>query len=142
MPRNRGRVVTVIASLSLGGIGPTLTLDGGTSRADFARYLDEVLLPTLVPGTTIVLDNLSAHRPHAVRERVEAAGCTLHYLPAYSPDCNPIELAFSVMKAGLRREAVRERDGLPDAMLHELERITPTMAANWFRHCGYTGQAQ
>src|SRR5205085_5417500 len=92
VPRNRGRGVTVIASLSLGGIGPVLTLDGGTSHADFARYLDEVLLPTVPPGTTIIVDNLSAHRPTAVRERVAAAGCTLRYLPAYSPDFNPIEL--------------------------------------------------
>lgn len=142
VPRNRGRGMTVIASLSLAGIGPTMTLDGGTGRGDFARYLDEVLLPTLAPGTIIVLDNLSAHRPLAVRERIAAAGCTLRYLPAYSPDSNPIELGYGVMKIGLRRQAVRERDALPDAMLDELARITPMMAANWFRHCGYTAEAQ
>lgn len=142
VPRNRGRGVTVLASLSVAGIGPTMTLDGGTGHADFLQYLDAVLLPTLEPGTIIVLDNLSAHRPHAVRERIEAAGCTVRYLPAYSPDANPIELAFGVMKAGLRRRAVRGREQLPDAMLDELARITPAMASNWIRHCGYAGQAQ
>ena len=142
VPRNRGRGVTVIASLSLAGIGPTLTLDGGTGHADFARYLDEVLLPTLAPGTTIILDNLSAHRPLAVRERIAAAGCQVRYLPGYSPDYNPIELAFGVLKEGMRRRAVRERADLPEVMVEELATITPAMAANWFHHCGYTGQAQ
>ena len=142
VPRNRGRGVTVIASLSLSGIGPTMTLDGGTGHDDFARYLDEVLLPTLDPGATIVMDNLSAHRPRAVRERIEAAGCTVRYLPPYSPDFNPIELGFGVMKAGMRRREERDRAALPAAMAEELEQMTPEMAANWFRHCGYTGQAQ
>jgi transposase len=142
IPRNRGRGVTVIASLRLAGLGPSMTLDGGTGHDDFARYLDEVLLPTLAPGTTIIMDNLSAHRPRAVCERITAAGCTLHYLPAYSPDFNPIELGFGLMKAGLRQREIRDRADVPAAMLEELARITPEMAANWFRHCGYTPQAQ
>lgn len=142
VPRNRGPGVTVIASLSMAGIGPTMTLDGGTSHADFFHYLDAVLLPTLVAGTTIVLDNLSAHRPRAVRERITAAGCQVCYLPSYSPDLNPIELAFGVMKAGMRQRGVRRRADLPDAMQEELATITPAMAVNWIRHCGYTGQAQ
>jgi transposase len=119
-----------------------MTLDGGTSQADFARYLEQVLLPTLVPGTTIVLDNLSAHRPLAVRERIVAAGCQVCYLPGYSPDYNPIELAFGVMKAGMRQRGVRERADLAAAMVEELATITPTMAAHWIRHCGYTGPSQ
>jgi transposase len=129
----------VIASLSVDGIGPTMTLDGGTGHADFARYLGEVLLPTLAPGTTIVLDNLSAHRPKAVREQIEAAGCTVCYLPGYSPDLNPIELAFGPLKAGMRRRGVRARSALADAMLDELATITPQHAAAYFHHCGYLG---
>jgi transposase len=142
VPRNRGRGITVIASLSLAGIGPPMTLDGGTGHADFARYLDAVLLPTLAPGTTIVLDNLSAHRPQTVRARIEAAGCTVRYLPAYSPDLNPIELAFGPLKAGMRDRQVRERSALADAMLEELAAVTPAPAASYFRHCGFTVHAQ
>ena len=118
-----------------------MTLDGGTGHADFARYLDEVLLPTVEPGTTIVLDNLSAHRPKAVREKIAAAHCTVCYLPAYSPDLNPIELAFAPLKTGMQRRGIRERSALADAMVEELATITPALAASYFRHCGYTGHS-
>lgn len=142
VPRNRGRGITVIASMGLDGIGPTMTLDGGTGHADFAHYLDQVLLPHLNPGTTIVMDNLSAHRPKAVREKIEAAGCHVRYLPAYSPDLNPIELAFGSMKAAMRTQAIREREALGDAMVEALATVTPEAATSYFRHCGFTVYAQ
>jgi hypothetical protein len=119
-----------------------MTLEGGTGHADCARYLDAVLLPTLAPGTTIIMDNLRAHRPHAVRERIEARGCRVRYLPAYSPDRNPIELAVGPLQAAMQAREVRERAALGDAMVEELATVTAADAAAYFAHCGFTVHTQ
>ena len=93
-PRNWGKNVTLLSSMSIEGMGPSLAVEGATTRGVFETYLEGVLAPTLLPGQVVVMDNLSAHKGGRVREIVEERGCELLYLPPYSPDLNPIEEAF------------------------------------------------
>ena len=93
--RNRGKNTTLLSSMSLSGMGPSMVVEGGTNGAVFEGYLREVLVPALREGDVIVMDNLSVHKSERVRELVEGAGAQLIYLPPYSPDFNPIEEAFS-----------------------------------------------
>jgi transposase len=99
VPRNRGPVTTLLAGVSLAGMSPAMTVEGGTDTAVFATYLEHFLLPALHPGMVVVVDNVGAHQPDRIRELVAAAGCDLVFLPAYSPDLSPIEEAFSKIKA-------------------------------------------
>lgn len=111
-PRNRGKNTTLLASMTLSGMGPTLAVAGGTTKEVFEAYVERVLAPTLRPGQVVVLDNLAAHKGEEVRELVEARGCEVLFLPAYSPDYNPIEEAFSKIKGLLcarRRPAPARR---------------------------------
>ena len=94
VPRNRGKNTTLLASMSVEGMGPTLAVEGATDREVFEAYVEEVLAPSLRSGQIVVMDNLSAHKGHRVRELIEERGCELLYLPSYSPDLNPIEEAF------------------------------------------------
>ena len=94
VPRNRGSNTTLLASMSLEGMGPCLTVEGTTTTIVFEAYVEQVLAPSLKCGQIVVLDNLSAHKSERARELVEERGCQLLYLPAYSPDFNPIEEAF------------------------------------------------
>jgi transposase len=142
VPRNRGQATSVIASLTLAGIGPSLSVRGGTTGAVFLRYVCELLVPTLRAGQIVIVDNVGAHRPAAVREVIEAAGARLWYLPAYSPDFAPIEHAFSKCKAVLRRLEARTRDGLETAIASALATVTAADAHGWFRHCGYLPKEQ
>lgn len=137
VPRNHGQNTTLIAALRPDGIGPTLALDGAADGAAFRAYLRACLLPTLRPGQVVVLDNLSVHKGTAVRALVEAHGCRLLYLPAYSPDCNPIELAFAKLKEALRRDGARTRAALEVAIARALDAITPHDAHGWFAACGH-----
>jgi transposase len=105
VPRNRGPVTTLLAGVSLAGMAPAMTVQGGTDTAVFATYLERVLLPTLIPGQLVVVDNVGAHKPDRIRELVTAAGCGLVFLPAYSPDLSPIEEAFSKIKALVKAAA-------------------------------------
>ena len=111
VPRNRGKNTTLLASMSMEGMGPSLAVEGTTSATLFETYVKKVLAPTLRPGQIVVMDNLSAHKGARVRDLVAQRGCELLYLPPYSPDLNPIEEAFSKMKgifcAGHRPEAER-----------------------------------
>jgi transposase len=142
VPRNRGRVTTVLASLGLDGLGPTQTRRGGTSKAAFLEYLREHLAPALRPGQIVVLDNLGAHLAKEVRGLIEARGAQLRYLPPYSPDFNPIELAFSKFKAHLRKAAPRTAEALDAAIQAALAALTADDAAGWFAHCGYVHERQ
>ena len=116
IPRNTGRNTTLIAALSVSGMGPAMTLEGATDRLAFEAYLEQVLTPSLEPGKVVVMDNLSAHKGKRVRALIEACGCELWYLPAYSPDLSPIEEAFSKLKGLLRRAEARTREALEDAI--------------------------
>jgi hypothetical protein len=104
VPRNRGANTTLLSSMSSEGMGACLAVVGSTTAAVFEAYVEQVLVPTLKPGQVVILDNLSAHKGERVRELIEGRGCELIYLPAYSPDFNPIEHAFSKIKGIVRRE--------------------------------------
>ena len=137
VPRNRGPVTTLLAGVSLSGMSPAMTVQGGTDTAVFATYLEHFLLPGLSAGTVIVVDNVGAHKPDRIRELVAAAGCELVFLPAYSPDLSPIEEAFSKLKARVRAAAARTRAALDQAIAAALDAITAADAAGWFLHAGY-----
>ena len=142
VPRNTAKNTTLIAALSTTGIGPALLLEGATDTAAFEVYVEQVLAPSLVPGRIVVLDNLAAHRGERVRQVIEARGCQLWYVPAYSPDLSPIEEAFAKLKALLRRAEARTREALDQAIAVALPQITATDAQGFFSHCGYGLQAQ
>jgi transposase len=142
VPRNWGANVTLLASMSVRGMGPCLAVEGPTTKAVFEAYLEQVLAPSLRPGQVVVMDNLSSHKGSRVRELVEARGCKLMYLPAYSPDLNPIEEAFSKLKALLRRAGARTREALMEAMGRALDAVTVKDARGFFEHRGYHATAQ
>ncbi len=136
-PRNRGINRTLVTSLSLDGAGRGLLLEGALNGAAFDAYVSHVLAPTLRPGQIVVLDNLSAHHGERARAAIEARGAELWFLPAYSPDCNPIEEAFSKLKELLRRAEARTHEALAEAIWAGLRAITAQDARGWIDHAGY-----
>ena len=136
-PRNWGKNVTLLASITAEGVGPCLAVEGPTTREVFETYLERSLAPVLRPGQIVVVDNLSAHKGGRVKEIVEAKGCELVYLPPYSPDFNPIEQAFSKVKGLLRKAEARTQDALIEAMGWALDAITTRDIRGFFGHCGY-----
>jgi transposase len=142
VPRNWGLRTTLLAAMTLDGISSSFLIDGATDRQVLDTYVERVLVPTLRPGQVVVWDNLSAHKSVRARAAIEAAACEVVFLPAYSPDFNPIEQAFSKLKAGLRRAGERTHAGLWEAIGSGLEQITSQDAHGWFSHAGYhpTGQ--
>lgn len=136
-PRNYAQNTTLVAALTPGGITAALSFPGALNSEAFDVFLDQVLLPTLQAGQTVIMDNLSVHRRRSVRTRIESAACTVLYLPAYSPDFNPIEHAFSKLKTYLRRTEARTQEALDTALSVGLAMITPADAQGWIRHCGY-----
>jgi transposase len=139
-PRNRGKNRTTISSVTLDGMGPGLLVEGGISTAGFEAYVEGILAPTLRPGQIVVMDNLRQHRGERTRALIEARGAELWLLPAYSPDLNPIEEAFSKVKALLRTAAARAHEALVAAIWAALRAITPADARGYFIHCGYPPQ--
>ncbi len=137
VPKNRGRVTTLIASLTASGMGPCQTLLGGTSKDVFLGYLREHLAPVLIPGQVVILDNLGAHRSREVAAIIEAQGARILYLPPYSPDFNPIELVFGKLKALLRHAGARTREALEEAIQVALAAMTIDDIAAFFAHCGF-----
>jgi transposase len=143
VPRNRGKNTTLIAAITLeGAMGAPMTVEGGTDSAAFEAYVEHFLAPTLREGQVVVLDGLGAHRPKKIRELVEARGADLVFLPSYSPDLNPIEEAFSKVKALVRKEGARLSEALVEALGRALASVTAEDAAGWFAHAGYWPQDQ
>jgi len=136
-PRNRGANRTLVAALTLAGPGPGLLFDGAIDGDRFAGYVRHVLAPTLAPGQIVVMDNLRAHHRDDVRDAIAARDAELWFLPPYSPDLNPIEEAFSKLKAHLRRAEARTTEALAAATWAGLAAITPKDARGWSRHAGY-----
>jgi transposase len=137
VPRNYGKNTTLVAALTPDGLHTPWLIEGAMNTETFAWYIAEQLGPTLRPGQVVVLDNLSVHKAASIRQAIEARGCALLFLPPYSPDCTPIEQAFSKIKAILRGLGARTKEALWDAMRVAVEAITPTDAAAWFAHAGY-----
>ena len=142
VPRNRGSNTTLLASMTLGGMGETMAVEGSTDREVFDAYVEHVLAPTLEAGHVVIMDNLSAHKPARVRELIEERGCELIYLPAYSPDFNPIEEAFAKIKGMLRQAGARTKDALVDVLGKALSAISAQDARGYFEHAGYRPQVQ
>ena len=124
VPRNRGKNTTLLASISVEGMGPCVMVEG-TPAEVFEAYVEQVLAPMLKEGQYIVMDNLPAHKGKKVRELVKARGCRLLFLPPYSPDLNPIDEAFSKVKANLRRARARSRETLVGAIGRAICAVTP-----------------
>jgi len=140
VPRNRGGNLTLLAALSTKQLQAEWVIEGAVNGDVFVTWLEHVLLPTLTPGQTVVMDNLSAHHRKDVRALVEAHDCSLLYLPPYSPDYSPIELAFSKIKGQLKSLAARTKQALTDAVAEACRTVSSADAAGWFRHCGYNLQ--
>lgn len=137
VPRNTPPNTTTISSLSTNGMGPSLMTVGGVTSELFEAYIEHMLGPTLREGQIVLLDNLSAHTSSRLRELLAARGCRLWYLPSYSPDFSPIELAISKIKAELRRVGARTREALEAAVAQALTHIAPDEARAFFTHCGF-----
>jgi transposase len=142
VPRNRGKNLTLLASMSLSGMGEALCVEGATDTEAFEVYVEHFLAPTLEEGQVVVFDNLGAHKPKRIRELIEARGAEVLFLPSYSPDLNPIEEAFSKIKGILRKAGARTREALLEAIAQALWAITAVDAAGWFAHCGYEVEVQ
>lgn len=136
-PAGRLRRVTVLGALTPTGLTALMTMNGGLTGPGFLAYLETILGPTLRPGQTVVLDNLSSHKVDGVRERIHAQGCNLLYLPPYSPDLNPIELAWAKLKRLLENQRCDSFEDFDSILCHAAASISPSDAQNWFRHCGY-----
>ncbi len=137
VPRNRGPNTTVLSSMSVEGMGPSLTVEGSTTSVVFEAYVEQVLAPTLKEGRVVVMDNLSAHKGERIKALIEERGCQLVYLPSYSPDLNPIEEAFSKIKGIVRKAEARTKEALVEAIGWALSAVTSEDARAFFEHCGY-----
>lgn len=136
-PHDRRKTTTLVAGLRMTGMVAPMVLDGPISGDWFEAYITQVLIPELRPGDVVIMDNLSSHKRASVRERIEAAGATLRFLPPYSQDFNPIEKAFSRLKAMLRKIGERTVNGLWDLIGRLLDIFQPDECANYFTSCGY-----
>ena len=136
-PHGHWKTTTFVGGLRLGGMTAPMVLDGPMTSAWFLAYVEQILVPTLRRGDVVILDNLPAHKGAAVRHAVEAAGARLLFLPPYSPDFNPIENAFSKLKALLRKAAARTVDQLWNAIASAIDALTPTDCRGYFTAAGY-----
>ena len=137
VPHGHWKRTTFIAGLRLTGLSAPMVLDGSINGKTFLDYVRRVLVPTLSPGDIVVADNLTSHKGLQARQAIEAAGATMRFLPPYSPDFNPIEKAFSKLKAMLRRAAERSVDALWKTIMRLARIFTPAECANFFAACGY-----
>jgi transposase len=137
VPHGHWKTTTFVAALRAGGLTAPVVIDGAMTGDLFVAYVEQQLAPTLRPGDVVVLDNLAAHKRPAARAAVEAAGAELRFLPPYSPDLNPIELAFSKLKALLRSAGKRTVDDLWTFLGQSLDAFTPAECQNYLRHAGY-----
>ena len=136
-PWGHWKTTTFVAGLRTTSLTAPMVLDGAMNGDAFIAYVEQVLAPSLSPGDIVIMDNLSSHKVAGVREAIKAAGAFLLYLPPYSPDLNPIELAFSKLKALLRKAAARSVDDLWGVIGELLDEFSPQECLNFFRHAGY-----
>lgn len=137
-PAGHWHTLTLMSSIRLDGSTACMALEGTTDTESFRAYVREVLVPTLRPGDLVVMDNLSPHKSDPTLALIAAAGAEVLFLPAYSPDLNPIEKMWSKIKSLLRTAEARTATGLITAIGHALAQITPKDALGWFTSCGYS----
>lgn len=138
VPHGHWKTSTFVAALRHDCLTAPCVIDGAVNGTIFRAYVEQQLAPTLKPGDVVIMDNLASHKVAGVREAIEARGAALVYLPAYSPDLNPIEQAFAKLKSLLRKEAARSVDALWNAIGRSLGQFSPTECANYFANRGYT----
>jgi len=137
IPHSHWKKTTFTGALRLSGMTAPMVLDGAINADAFRAYIEQVLVPTLTPGDIVITDNLPAHKVVGIREAIEEVGAQLRYLPPYSPDFNPIEMAFSKLKAHLRAKAERTVEALWDTVGQVITLFEPNECANYFAACGY-----
>lgn len=137
VPRNRGVVTTMLGAIAHDGVRALMTIEGATTAAVFEAFVESMLVPRLNPGDIVVMDNVGAHKPAYILERIRAAGAHVLFLPPYSPDLNPIELFWNKFKVLLKSMAPRTRQELDRAIARAMELTTLEDIAGWFQHCGY-----
>jgi transposase len=137
VPHGHWKTTTFVAGLRRDGLVAPWVIDGAINREAFETYVEKVLVPELRRDDVVIMDNLSSHKGAKVRAMIEAAGAQLLYLPSYSPDFNPIELALAKLKALLRKAAERTVEALWTAIGRLLDAFTPTECANYFAAAGY-----
>lgn len=137
-PHGHWRTTTMISSMRLDGSTACMTIEGATNTEVFLAYVREVLVPSLRAGDIVVMDNLRAHKNDRVLALIEQAGAEVRFLPAYSPDLNPIEMMWSKVKAILRKSQARNHPDLLAAIASALASVTPHDALGWFISCGYS----
>jgi transposase len=138
VPHGHWKTLTLVAALRVDGLTAPYVIDGAMDGPSFLAYVEQVLAPTLRKGDIVFMDNLRTHKIAGVRQAIEAVGARARYLPAYSPDLNPIEQAFSRLKAALRKGATRTVKALLKLIGKLVKSFAPQMCANYFRHAGYT----
>jgi transposase len=136
-PCRQWQTHTVLATLRPSGLHASAVLDGPVDNVSFLAYVEQILVPTLRPGDVVVMDNLVVHKQPEVRAAIEARGASLRFLPPYSPDFNPIEMAFAKLKAFFRTTRPRTFDEVVDGVRTALALFLPEECANYFRHAGY-----
>jgi transposase len=137
VPHGHWKTLTLVAALRLDGLTAPCVIDGAMDGPSFLAYIEQVLVPTLRKGDIVFMDNLRTHKVAGVAEAIAAAGAELRYLPAYSPDLNPIEQAYSRLKAALRKAAARSVMALQRLIGKLIKTFAPDECANYFRHAGY-----
>ena len=128
----------MISTVRLDGSTACMTIEGATDTAVFQAYVREILCPSLRPGDIVIMDNLSPHKNEQTIALIAAAGATARFLPAYSPDLNPIEMMWSKIKSLLRAAEARTAEDLQHAIACALQRVSAQDAAHWFAACGYS----
>lgn len=139
-PYARGQHVSIIGALTQEGITASMTVDGGVKTVDFLRFVEQRLVPTLMPGDIVCWDNINMHKNVSVVNAIEAAGATILRLPRYSPDLNPIEAAWSKAKHFIRQLMPTDVKELKKAIRRALRRIRSSDAIGWIKYCGYALQ--
>ena len=137
IPHGHWKTTTFVGGLRLGGMTAPMVLDGAMDGPAFLAWIEQMLAPTLETGDIVVMDNLPAHKPDAIRAAIEARGATLRYLPPYSPDLNPIEMAFSKFKALLKKAAARTVEDLWTTIALALPMLSEQDCRNYFAAAGY-----
>lgn len=136
-PFGRWRTLTFLAALRQDRIDAPILFDGPINGIRFRAYVEQALIPTLSPGDIVIMDNLGSHKGRAIRTAIHQAGAHLFFLPPYSPDLNPIEMAFSKLKTFLRKANARTQDQVIQAIAEILPAFTPGECQNYLRHAGY-----